>query len=331
MWQNSCGYRSEWIGTFGVFIPLFDAGTSFTPLPLGTTFEISLPQGVAGDSTTNKSNAPNDALEGTAIINFIGNIIDVILESGADCSLGCKVSFDFSLEDADLVDVDPFEVKILHDKNNNGNFNDLEDVLEDTVVTEIVPGLFRAESQIDSTSKFAVGGIVTIRPFLALGGAGSLGFNPPIVTSGSLSTFGIESGGVKEIAEEGGFDSIDGPITIATGENLELRFDVFENKGKANIEHVTLYTDLRGENVITDEKDTFIRYEKFPSEKLTLNDPNELFSKLSFHIEEKDATHLVLKYNLEFAKSMNTSDIVLHLWDLDRFSSKIEFDGLISL
>ena len=32
---------------------------------------------------------------------------------------------------------------------------------------------------------------------------------------------------------------------------------------------------------------------------------------------------------MEFAKSMNTSDIVLHLWDLDRFSSKIEFKNAL--
>ncbi len=175
----------------------------------------------------------------------------------------------------------------------------------------------------------ALAGAGALSSFFGGGGGGGAGPNAPTVLSGSiLSLEGTEFfdafdsvDGIEGILSntENSFDSTQ---TVNTGEPLTFVFDLYENGGKNNLEHVTLYMNIRGDETDVDSSDTYILFDRGQSTHII--DPHGIIENANFEILEKTAWDLVLKYDITFAKPMETSHIIIQSWDLDRhFSIKI--------
>jgi len=93
-----------------------------------------------------------------------------------------------------------------------------------------------------------------------------------------------------------------------------------QNQGINSLLHVTAYFNLRGDDFTVQESDAYITFEK--GRPLLIVDPNGYFSEVDFKILEMDATNLVLKYEITFAKPMEESHILLRSWDHQRASGE---------
>jgi len=105
-------------------------------------------------------------------------------------------------------------------------------------------------------------------------------------------------------------------------EKLTFTFDLFENQGINNLEHVAFYMNIRGDETVEDS-DTYIIFEK--GQPAYITDPHGLFADATFELSQKDAWNLVLKFDMTFAKAMDTSHVILKIWDLDKNSSEKKF------
>jgi len=137
------------------------------------------------------------------------------------------------------------------------------------------------------------------------------------MTSLEVNSDGL--GGIIETKE----NSLEHTNVVNTGDTQVFRFDLYENGGINNLEHVAVYLNIRGEDFAIEDSDTFLIWEK--SKPLEVNDPHGFFADVDFNVlQGDDAFNLVLNLEVIFAKPMETSHIVLKTWDLDRWSGDLE-------
>jgi len=105
-------------GTFTEIIPTTEGATATTTLPIGITSSLTIPSGQNNTLTMQRTELTT---------SLVGPLITVIRESVVEitpdqnttpCSEAgpCPVEFIFNIVDAQAIAVDPFAVKILHDK-----------------------------------------------------------------------------------------------------------------------------------------------------------------------------------------------------------------------
>jgi len=161
------------------------------------------------------------------------------------------------------------------------------------------------------------------------GGGGSGGSIAPSFGSSSMASQGDMDGisgvqmsadGMGGIISETEYKPFDTTRVAKTGERLSLKFDLYENGGAGNLQHVTLYTNIRGDQNVADS-DTYILYDK--NQSVHVIDPHGFFKNASFDIIEKDTFNLVLMYDITFAKAMEKSHIILRSWDTQKHSSDL--------
>jgi len=109
----------------------------------------------------------------------------------------------------------------------------------------------------------------------------------------------------------------DTPITIKT-----------TSYSKTDLEHVTLYTNLRGTDREIIDSDTFIRYTA--GEPLEIVDPHG-YIKSAEVIITKDGFKNLVEFKIIFAKSMEKSDILFRSWDQDKRSSDVKIRDAIEV
>jgi hypothetical protein len=248
---------------------------------------------------------------------------------------------------------------ILHDVNDDGDFDDANEAL-DTIVTngggfpggsnakggngtssglvsctedpatpgggsgggggggKPKPGFRVRSDDVPSFSKFAVGGIV--KPHLFVGGSSGGANSPPSI---GKSSFTIVSGGEEGfggILNDNDANTLEETKTFKVGEKAVLRFDFTEGGGIGFIEHVGLYTNVR-DGQKRQDSDAYIYFDPLKSPKVTVHDPNGLFSEANFDLLQRDTTNFVLKFELTFAKPMAKSDLILESWNTQKWSS----------
>jgi hypothetical protein len=161
---------------------------------------------------------------------------------------------------------------------------------------------------------------------IAILGGGGGGNSPPTIGASSITILGNPQEGLGGIIDEGQNKKSSNQKSAGVGEPVVLRFDIFESQGINYIGHVTLYLKegALDENL---ENNNFIRFEKYKGN--SINDKSGIFSNAKFEILEKDATNLVLKFEIVFAKPIEASDLMLDVWDLDRRSSRQLFEDAI--
>jgi len=160
------------------------------------------------------------------------------------------------------------------------------------------------------------------------GGGGGGGPSAPTITSSSFSSEsnpsftqlgqGGSSGGVISIQD---LDDSSGPISIQTNDPINLTFDLYENQGINNVEHVTMYffqgdtTGLSNGEIVS-KSDTKILFDRGQSVHVT--DPHGYFANAEFDLSATDAWNLEINYYITFAKPMETTSLLIRSWDLDR-------------
>jgi hypothetical protein len=101
--------------------------------------------------------------------------------------------------------------------------------------------------------------------------------------------------------------------TIVTQtEKTGIPVDVKLNIQSSTIQHVALYTNLRGDARDIDKSDTFIIYEK--GQPLQIVDPHGYFADVKFDISP-NGINTDITCAITFAKPMEKSDIDLRIWN----------------
>jgi len=183
------------------------------------------------------------------------------------------------------------------------------------------------------------GGLVINRVVLNfLGGTSGGDFAPPLLTIPKLNLLSLPLVGdmLDMILNADPFTtitalddpSIDYPVSIngngylltqfantietytgKTGEPVSFKMTLFDATG---IEHIALYTNLRGDAREIEDSDTFVIYDE--DKPLEITDPHGFFSNVNFTESEYDGKYIA-NFNMTFAKPMDTSDIIIRTWD----------------
>src|SRR3989337_2282942 len=158
-------------------------------------------------------------------------------------------------------------------------------------------------------------------------GGGSSGDN----TAPTFNTFSVT--GAKTLQEDGtiGFGGILSqeiqltnkmPTAIVeTGNQIQLRILLYENSGTSALQHIALYTNLR-DNERIDKSDTYVEYDKGKPIKIVNKNGYLSDAKVSF-VQRNNNVEAV--FSLTFAKPMDTSNIIVRAWDIDRNSRDAVF------
>jgi hypothetical protein len=97
--------------------------------------------------------------------------------------------------------------------------------------------------------------------------------------------------------------------TGKTGEPVSFKMTLFDATG---IEHIALYTNLRGDAREIEDSDTFVIYHE--DKPLEITDPHGFFSNVNFTESEYGGKYIA-EFNMTFAKPMDTSDVIIRTWD----------------
>ncbi len=168
-------------------------------------------------------------------------------------------------------------------------------------------------------SKFAIGGIKALVIASLVSGGGGGGGSAPSFSDSTVASFGTGSDGFGVILSDTNQNLLENTATLSTGEKNMFRFDLAQYRGINGLAHVGFFFNLRGDDFMAQKWDTYITFDK--GEPLQVVDPNGYFSEVDFKILEKDATNLVLKYEITFAKPMEKSHLLLKAWDTYRTGS----------
>ena len=112
---------------------------------------------------------------------------------------------------------------------------------------------------------------------------------------------------------------------VDIGKEIQLRMLLYENSGTSALQHIGLYTNLHERDRI-DKSDTFVEYDKGNPIKIVnksgyLKDANVSFVQRNNNLEAI--------FSLTFVKPMDTSNIILRVWDANRNSrDAIFFDAI---
>ena len=198
------------------------------------------------------------------------------------------------------------------------------------------------------------GGLVINRVVLdVLAGTGTTGdFTPPLLALSKLKLSSLPLIGdmLETILNADPFTpimplddpSIDYPISIngngylltqyantiqtytgKTGEPISFKMTLFDATG---VEHIGLYTNLRGDHREIQDSDTYITYNE--GKPLEITDPHGFFSNVNFTESEYNGKYIA-DFNMTFAKPMDTSDVMIRTWDEKRNSGDIKiFDAI---
>jgi len=167
--------------------------------------------------------------------------------------------------------------------------------------------------------QFSISDVVTINSVKQIphSGGGCVDCNPP-------SFSGIEFGEKEYSLSINGnnfklnqFSNLIPTVTLMTGVPIQVKLQLYDNSGPTAIQHVALYTNLRGNAREIPNSDTDIIYEK--DNPLEVKDPNGFFSKAMVQTAEKN-NKFELTYDLIFAKPMEKSDVIFRVWDTNRNS-----------
>jgi len=334
-------------GNFGLFNEVKTVGvggTAISVTPSTVIAEITLPEGEEGTITFEKRDA--DGTGENFEVTFISDVIDIAPGNGASCAQTCSLDFTFTIDEVDVETV-LSDIKIVHDKNDDGDFDDEGEQLTTTIV-EITEGVFIASADSDFNSKFAVGGVKA----LALGGIANVGSGE---SSGGINSVGISRtapsftkppasfgfGGklldVGEVSIEKNTivynisSAVNEPEkqVVKVGEPVEFKFALFENTGGENVQHFEFHINLTGEKRGYYDSETYIMYDK--DDGLVIVDPYGLFESVDFDIFTLGVFEAIININISFAEGMSTSDIILRTWDSKLHSQDIILKNAIEI
>lgn len=299
-------------GGFGQFYSILEIiknNTFVQTLPSGLTL------GLQAVNTTVFLELPE--IEVTSVI-LASEIMDLSVTNSTEaCEEGCEISFYIHKSDLEPLKLSLDAVRIFHDANDDTEIQN-EEILTPQF-TKLFGDLYKFSVTVD---KLSFTGLTS--PGTGTGGS-SHDRTPPSLLSGSLG--GDTSGGgiaLEEIKFENTFEK----SIIETGKPYSVKFTLYENSGPQALEHISLYTNLHGFKRDVPDSDAYVRYDKGLG--ATAYDPNGFFEDYDVFILE-NGSNLEIEFTLTFAKSMETSDLVVRAWDVRKNSADARFVNAIQI
>ena len=108
----------------------------------------------------------------------------------------------------------------------------------------------------------------------------------------------------------GGFSNTLETQTLKTNSTAEIKFILYET---TKIQHISFYTNLRDAKTQIHQSDTQILYND--GQPLKTIDPNGFFEDVSVTINEIDENKKEAVFEINFAKEMEKSNIIIRSWD----------------
>ena len=299
-------------GNFGQFYVLMDINENSTliqTLPSGITLGINFPNG------TTVSLLDGDFISNDVIMS---KFIDLTpSNSTIDCEMGCDVTYWIHSSELEQYGVNLDDLRILHDEDDDGFISSDESLIPE--IKEVTINLFSVTVKLFSFSAFALGADIS------KGGGGGDGKAPQIE---SLTITG-ESGGFGDVTStDVGFNNYLSLIEAKTGNQITITLMVYENSGPQGLAHISLYMNLLGFDSKVHQSDTYIRWDK--NNHWSVNDPNGYLSNTDVKVSPIGDRNQVV-FSFEFAKPMETSDVIIRTWDTARNSWDSNFPDLLEV
>ena len=275
---------------------------------------LKLPEEEIGSFSAIFKNVTNPTSGGNSL-KLLGVGIDKIktftFSSSTICDDSCTISYNYTSTDAANAGINPLQVVIFMDPEEDGTYLELV-----TTVIDNGDGTFTATATTFSSGTDSGAGVS--QAVLSLGGGGYgdkispsfvLGFKEdeyPISIQGNNFKLPLLS---NEI-----------PTTVLeTGKLTQVVVRLFENQGPSNVVYFALYTNLEDNIIAGGGTDTAIIYEK--GKETNIIDPDGLFSSVELSTSEV-GNKLELTLDIVFDKPMPESDIILRTWDFKRNSAQ---------
>jgi len=288
-------------GTFALSVDIIAGGTSSNELPDGNLVTVT-------DSIADII-IVSQVLEGNLPPDFtlLGLFLDITATNNSCAIISCQVSFTFTQDDLDELEILLAQIRIFLDSNENGDLDTDEAVT--TTIVSTSPGSFIATADEEFGSKFAIGGV----KFLALGGLGSaFDLSPP---SFNARVFDEDDHNLNingNLFKLPNFENQISTQTFDVGEKITMKFIAFEQRGVESLVHFEFLTNLTEKIRGYTSSDTYLIYDK--DSEIQVTDPNGLFSDVSFSISD-DGNLVFITVELTFAKPMDSSDVIIRMWD----------------
>jgi len=159
-------------------------------------------------------------------------------------------------------------------------------------------------------SKFVIGGVITT---LSLGGlGGSIDLSPPTFNAIVFDEDDYQLDINGNLFKLPNFENQIDTQTFNVGEKITIKFTVFEQRGIDGLIHFEFLTNLTGMNRDYTSSDTYLIYDK--DSEIAVIDPNGLFSETAFSISD-DGNIVFITVELTFAKPLDSSDVIIRMWD----------------
>ena len=313
--ENSNSVSPPLSGTFGDYYLIMDInenGTFTQTLPTGITLGINFPNGTTltmfkVDATTRQNIEISEFLDIT------------ITNSTTDCEMGCDVTFWIHQSELDEFGVSVGALRILHDANDDGVFERNESLVPE--IEEITTNLFSVTVKLFSFSSIALGAVPG-------GGGGGGDETPPSFESWNYISCDPAIGCGTHIIKEIKFVTDMPTAIIPTEHSAKFILRVNENSGPNALQHVTLYTNIRGFADGIPDSDTFIRFDK--GKPITVQDPHGFLTDAQVSVMPR-GNNIDVIFTLLFDKPMEKSDIIIRAWDQSRNSRDARFADAIQV
>ena len=293
-------------------------GSAVFTLPQGIFLEVKSPvEDSIGVQTTDDT---------TPGFKFLGNTLEITSFEEGTCDLGCDISFTFNGAELAQNDITLGELRIFHDANNNGKFKNtagVAEILLPTIVPPQAPGPFTATVKIFSLSSVSIGSIIP-----SGGGGGGGDETPPDYLNFEYISCDPVVGCGAHFLPEIKFITDMPTAIIPTGHTAKLILRLYENSGPTALEHVSLYTNIRGFAKGIQDSDTFVRFNK--GDPITVKDSSQLLSEANILVMPRGKNIDVI-FSLKFDKPMEKSDIIIRVWDYNRNSKDVRFVNAIQV
>ena len=296
-------------------------GTATTVLPSGLTVGMTFPDG-SDKVTISKSMASEGSFR------FLGHTIEINSANDNACENGCTLSFTFTSDDLKSQGISLNRIRILHDENDDGKFQQ-EERLIPIITPTSGPGPFTASVTIFSLSDFGIGQEITS------GGGGSVA-TPPKFTTQSITGSGVivacpddptalcQGAIIQDVIK---LTNSMPTAKIETGKTVRLSMLLYENSGIQGLEHISLYMNLRGFERALHQSDTFIRLHQGES---IINDPHGYFQSAEVSLIPR-GIFIEAAFDITFAKPMDLSDLIFRGWDHELSTRDAKFLNAIEV
>ncbi|MDE1838734.1 MAG: hypothetical protein KGH87_02325, partial [Thaumarchaeota archaeon] len=107
-------------------------------------------------------------------------------------------------------------------------------------------------------------------------------------------------------------------VTLHTRKPFVLKMLLYGSQGASDVQHVSIFTNLRDKAREVQNSDTVISWDK--SQPLSISDPHHYFGNVTVSTTQ-NGNKLEVDYTITFANPMAKSDIIIRAWSANLYSS----------